>query len=61
MKYEGDVYGKLNGRYIKLTQTVKDLEDHIKELIDKNKRLQKAYDNLIIDINSGNIISIQKT
>ena len=35
MKYEGTVYGKVNGRYIVLTETVKQLEDKNKELIEE--------------------------
>ena len=40
MKYEGTVYGKVNGRYIVLTETVKQLEDKNKELIKEVEELK---------------------
>jgi len=32
MKYEGKVYGKISGKFIEMTETVKELEDKIKHL-----------------------------
>ena len=32
MKYEGKLYGKINGKYVEMTETVNDLEAKIERL-----------------------------
>lgn len=41
MRYKGNVYGKINGRYIQLTETIEDLENKIEKLEAKVKSLTK--------------------
>ena len=52
MEYKGSVYGKINGKYIILTETVQDLEDKIKrDMFDNfyawlDVLTQDEYDNM---------------